>query len=104
MPNVLGNESSGSKGGGEQVALGGRSRRAKAPRVEESEDEFDDGLPLAQPQDPVPPIGSHHEEGIERVATQGIFLVSVLLVLIFLLCFCFLLYSRISLPSLLQAI
>jgi hypothetical protein len=53
MPNVLGDESSGSEGGGDgtgkRVASESHSRPTKAPLVEESEDESKDGLPLAQP-------------------------------------------------------
>lgn len=49
MPNVLGDESSDSDGGGdlvgERVASEGRSRPMKAPLVEESEDEYKDGPP-----------------------------------------------------------
>ncbi|CAD6261054.1 unnamed protein product [Miscanthus lutarioriparius] len=47
MPNVLGDESSGYDGGGDlvgdRVASEGRSRPMKAPLVEESEDESEDG-------------------------------------------------------------
>lgn len=91
IPNVLGDDSSSSEGGGddvgEEAAPGEHSGPAKAPLVEESEDESGDGPPPAQPQDPMPPIGSRREEDIEMDAMRGILYLSKC----FLFCFCFVL-------------
>lgn len=78
--NVLGDDSSNSGGGGDyvggEVVLEECSRPAKAPLVDEYEDESEDGPPPAQPQDLVPQISSHREEDIEMDAAKGILYLS----------------------------
>jgi len=80
MPGVLGDDSSSSEGedcsGGDismpsDVEVGSVDRRSmKVPRVEESEDEPEHELPLTQPLNPTPPIGSWWEEDIEMDVTK----------------------------------
>jgi hypothetical protein len=101
MANVLGDESSGSEGGGDgtgkRVVSESRSQPTKAPLVEESEDESEDGPPPAQPQGPVPLVGSRREEDTEMDAAQGILFLSKCL-LVFYLSFMLLLFGCLQDP------
>ena len=100
MPGVLDDESSSSEGedgGGGDASLlsdaevGSVDRRSmKVPGVEESEDEPEHELPLTQPLNPTPPIGSWWEEDIEMdVVKATLFLGRYFLAFLFYLTFSF---------------
>ena len=80
MPSVLGDDSSSSKSEDDDCGdafplkdteVGSVDRHpTKAPLVEVSEDELEQGSPMAQPSDPTPPVGSHREEDREMDVAQ----------------------------------